>query len=112
MYLKNDVSGDIGEFTNPQEGFSIPTQEEITALQRGSAQPHVYPKDIIRLLIVDAPEKLIIEFEEISKSIFNEIRNLKLKNANLRQTRDLLLPKLISGQVDVSEMDIETGDIK
>ena len=28
-----------------------------------------------------------------------------------RQTRDLLLPKLISGEIDVSELDIETGDI-
>ena len=28
------------------------------------------------------------------------------KNDNLRQTRDLLLPKLISGELDVSELDI------
>ena len=28
------------------------------------------------------------------------------KNANLQQTRDLLLPKLISGEIDVSELDI------
>jgi len=31
---------------------------------------------------------------------------LRSKNDNLRQTRDLLLPKLISGEVDVSELDI------
>ena len=29
---------------------------------------------------------------------------LKKKNANLRTTRDLLLPKLISGELDVSAM--------
>lgn len=31
------------------------------------------------------------------------------RNANLRATRDLLLPKLISGEVDVSELDIDVG---
>jgi type I restriction enzyme S subunit len=30
------------------------------------------------------------------------------KNANLRQTRDLLLPKLISGEIDVFELDIDS----
>ncbi len=29
-----------------------------------------------------------------------------MKNANLRQTRDLLLPRLISGELDVSQLDI------
>ena len=31
---------------------------------------------------------------------------LDTKNQNLRKTRDLLLPKLISGQLDVEELDI------
>ena len=31
-------------------------------------------------------------------------RNLVRKNAKLRITRDLLLPKLISGEIDVSEV--------
>jgi type I restriction enzyme S subunit len=32
------------------------------------------------------------------------------KNELLRQTRDLLLPKLISGQLDVEDLDIEIGE--
>ncbi len=39
--------------------------------------------------------------------IFRMIRNLKSRNNNLRQTRDVLLPKLISGELDVSELDID-----
>jgi hypothetical protein len=31
------------------------------------------------------------------------------QNANLRSTRDLLLPKLISGALDVSKLEIETA---
>jgi type I restriction enzyme S subunit len=33
--------------------------------------------------------------------MFDEIKKLSEKNQNLRQTRDLLLPKLISGEVEV-----------
>ena len=33
--------------------------------------------------------------------------SLKRKNLILKQTRDLLLPKLISGELDISDLDIE-----
>ena len=35
--------------------------------------------------------------------------NLRLRNRSLRRSRDLLLPKLISGELDVSELDIDIG---
>jgi len=38
-----------------------------------------------------------------------EILNLRTKNTNLRTTRDLLLPKLISGKLDVEDLDIDAG---
>jgi type I restriction enzyme S subunit len=40
-----------------------------------------------------------------------EVRDrLAQKNINLRQTRDLLLPRLISGELDVSELDINVRE--
>lgn len=45
-------------------------------------------------------------FEEFIEPALGQVKNLSEKNANLRQTRDLLLPKLISGEVDVSELGI------
>lgn len=82
-------------------------QIEITGLQRGSAQPHVYPKDIEKIGIVTPPKKLIINYENLVDPIFNQIGISKEKNTNLYQTRDLLVPKLISGTIDVSEMDLD-----
>ncbi len=38
--------------------------------------------------------------------MFAQLRNLANRNANLRCTRDLLLPKLIAGEVDVAGLDI------
>jgi type I restriction enzyme S subunit len=39
--------------------------------------------------------------------LHSQVLNLVCRNKNLRQTRDLLLPKLISGEVDVSSLDIQ-----
>ncbi|CAG0993484.1 hypothetical protein METP3_02797 [Methanosarcinales archaeon] len=52
------------------------------------------------------PELLLKSFEEIMTPIFADLKNLTMKNANLRRTRDLLLPKLISGEVDVEKIDV------
>ena len=48
------------------------------------------------------------QFECIIAPLFKQVQNLWEKNANLRQTRDLLLLKLISGEIDISELDIDT----
>ena len=49
--------------------------------------------------------------ESVIETLVATKETLEQKNANLRQTRDLLLPKLISGELDVSELDIETEGI-
>ena len=53
------------------------------------------------------PEQNIIsKFEKIIKPIFDEIFLLGNKNQVLKQTRDILLPRLISGEIDVENMEI------
>lgn len=82
-------------------------QIEISKMQRGAAQPHVYPEDLGRLFVSDMPEKIIQKFEDIVSLFFEEIKNLSLKNKNLKQTRDILLPRLISGEIDVENLEIK-----
>ena len=53
------------------------------------------------------PTSLQNRFRQICAPVFSEISTLGRKNTTLRRTRDLLLPKLISGEVDVSELDIK-----
>ena len=53
--------------------------------------------------------EILCQFEITIAPLFRKVQNLSEKNANLRQTRDLLLPKLISGEIDVSELDIDTA---
>jgi len=54
------------------------------------------------------PQGLLQLFHDRVYSIFAAIQTLDQQNANLRQTRDLLLPRLISGEVDVENLDINT----
>ena len=54
------------------------------------------------------PEQNIIsKFEKIIKPIFDEIFLLGNKNQVLKQTRDILLPRLISGEINVENMEIQ-----
>lgn len=51
-------------------------------------------------------KKTMISFTEAVHPLFDLIGNLGLENSNLRKTRELLLPKLISGELDISDVDI------
>ncbi|MCD4673389.1 MAG: hypothetical protein K8R77_12065 [Anaerolineaceae bacterium] len=52
-------------------------------------------------------ERLTKEFELLVSPIETQIENLLKRNSTLRSTRDLLLPRLVSGEVDVLQLEIE-----
>lgn len=56
------------------------------------------------LKIVYGDSSTVDHYHAVASPIFQEILVLQKKNANLRTTRDLLLPKLISGELDVSNL--------
>jgi len=78
----------------------------------GSAQQHVNKEIVTYSLILVPSPGVMNEFERTVKPIFDEIANLLFKNKNLGRTRDLLLPRLISGELDVSDLDIKAEDDK
>ena len=82
-------------------------QIEITNMQLGAAQPHVYPRDLVNLKIKEFPIEVIANFEKMISPIFENIKVLSNKNKNLKQTRDILLPRLISGEINVENMEIK-----
>lgn len=70
-------------------------------LQKGAAQPHVYAKDINALEILLPNNKLIEKFECIINPYFFKIKNCQLEIKNAQQARDKLLPRLMSGEMEV-----------
>ena len=74
---------------------------EVTHLQRGSAQPHVYPKDLAQLDAIRVPDELLSSFIGQVAPFFELMERLTSRIENLRRTRDLLLPRLLSGQLEL-----------
>lgn len=73
----------------------------IDNLQRGAAQPHVYSKDVNRLKILLPAEEVRNKFNDLVKDMHLSIATLMKQNNNLKQQRDLLLPRLMSGKLEV-----------
>ena len=69
--------------------------------QRGAAQPHVYSKDINNLRLWIPNEELIENSNKLFESFHKEIYQLQRANQNLAKQRDLLLPRLMSGKLEV-----------
>ena len=86
-------------------------QEEDT-MGSGAIFNAIRKTDLLGIPLLTPTESMIGKFEEIINPIFAELANLILKNTNLRQTQDLLLPKLISGELDVSKLDIDADRIE
>ena len=76
-------------------------QKEISGLQRGAAQPHVYPKDLMGLTVISPLNRVVRFFEETISNAFVLIKNLTKQNKSLAQARDLLLPRLMNGEIKV-----------
>jgi type I restriction enzyme S subunit len=70
----------------------------------GAAYPAVNAGDFEKANFLRPAKTLIDAYHKATESVFLLRHRLIAKNQNLRQTRDLLLPKLISGEVEVSEL--------
>ena len=76
-------------------------QAEITGMQQGAAQPHVYPKHLKRLGLLLPSRNLRDLFKETVEVCFLQIANLEKQTEKLAKARDLLLPKLMNGEMVV-----------
>lgn len=61
--------------------------------------------------VVIATKDINSKFDNIVKPFFEQIFNNNLENSRLIQLRDTLLPKLMSGEIDVSKVDISTDKL-
>jgi type I restriction enzyme S subunit len=84
------------------------TELDISGYITGAAQPKVTQENLNRIPVLLPSSGLLKSFCPIVRDMFLRIRNLERKTALLRRTRDLLLPKLISGEIDVSNLDTRT----
>lgn len=81
--------------------------DEIINRGQGSAQPNVSPTDIETIKIILPPIEIINQFNNECKSMFNLIINNSYEITKLNKLRDTLLPKLMSGEIDVSKINCD-----
>ena len=81
-------------------------QKELFDAQTGSAQPHIYPKHIAEMPMGNFEQSDVEKFTEIVTPMF-EIRGRNLKESErLSSIRDSLLPKLMSGELKLNEVNV------
>ena len=84
------------------EKFNI----QINNIASGAAQPNISASQIENIEILVPKAEIISAFENFINPNIKEAQILKNKNENLKQTRDILLPRLISGEINVKNMEI------
>lgn len=71
--------------------------------QTGAVQPHVKPSDIHDFELVIPDKESIYEFQDKVKPFFDKIALIQKENSRLSLLRDTLLPRLMSGELEVPE---------
>ena len=71
--------------------------------QTGAVQPHVKPSDIHDFELVIPDKESIFEFQEKIKPFYDRIAIIQRESTHLSLLRDTLLPRLMSGEIEVPE---------
>ena len=95
-----------------KNGFTVETLyllfslTNVQSIVTGAVQPKISQANLNKVSVVIPSEAELSAFNSIVQPIFAQIRNLRTENDRLAATRDTLLPRLMSGELDVSEIDI------
>lgn len=77
---------------------------EIISHQTGGAQQHINKDNVETLNIIIPPKVILEKYKSIVGHLYAKITNSVFESRRLAQLRDALLPKLMSGEIDVSEV--------
>lgn len=79
------------------------TKELLISISRGTAQANLSPVEASKLPMVIPSEDARKSFSMISDSIMNKIISIHIENSRISLLRDTLLPRLMSGELEVPE---------
>lgn len=93
----------------PQLAYFTLKALDLKQFNSGAAVPTLNRNDISSHPMPVPPDELIASFSTHVSDMFQLINILRKEVDRLQEARDLLLPKLISGEIDVSDLDIDTS---
>ncbi len=100
-FVIRPASEDLKSFvlmTVSSDGFVADTSQ---AMKEGSKMPRADWKQMVQYPVLVPSDGLLADFTETISSITDQLRNLCFQNRKLRTARDLLLPKLMSGEIEI-----------
>ena len=89
------------EFTN-----QVLHRIDYSSMNRGSTQPLITQGDMKKVVVLVPNEHTLAKFEEFAGSLMAKWEANNNENVKLASLRDTLLPKLISGEVDISDINL------
>lgn len=95
-----------------KEGFSVEelylffSLTNIKSIVTGAVQQKVSQQNLKKVPAVIPSKEALSAFDDLIQPIFAQIRNLRDENAHLADLRDTILPRLMSGELDVSAIDL------
>ena len=87
----------------PLYAYYVLSSLDLKQFNSGAAVPTLNRNDIHGFDTLIPPRPLQKRFQEIAGAMHTQTRILELQIQNLRRTRDLMLPRLLSGQVELPE---------
>ncbi|MBQ4260036.1 MAG: restriction endonuclease subunit S [Lachnospiraceae bacterium] len=95
------ITSSYYEFTN-----QILRRIDYSSMNRGSTQPLITQGDMNKVDILVPDDEILAKFEELAGTLMAQYEANILENIKLAFIRDSLLPKLMSGELDVSNIDL------
>ena len=95
------ITSPFYEFTN-----QILCRIDYSSMNRGSTQPLITQGDMKKVIVLIPDEKTLAKFEEFAGSLMAKWEANNHENIQLALLRDSLLPKLMSGEIDVSAVQL------
>lgn len=86
-------------------------QDQIQSITSGSAQLKFNKTDFRNLNLLDIPKAVLSTFEDRINDLWELQSNLLSENIELTTLRDTLLPKLITGELEVNSLNRDFLDL-
>ncbi len=95
------ITSDLYEYT-----YQILQRIDYSSMNRGSTQPLITQGDMNKVSILIPDKEILNDFEILVGQLMEQYQANSLENKKLVELRDTLLPKLMSGELDVSALDL------
>lgn len=94
------LTGKLGY--NVESLYILFKQTPVKSIVTGAVQPKISQANLCSIQVVIPPVKLLTEYNSVVEPLFAQLRINNEEVKSLATLRDTLLPRLMSGEIDVS----------